>query len=192
MPKQLWKPSTLLYPVPAVLVSSKGKEGPPNVLTVAWTGTVCSEPPMLSISVRPERYSHALITQSGEFVVNLPTKKLIRAVDLCGVKSGKDMDKFAAAGLTPAPSSVVKAPIIEECPVNIECRVTQAIPLGSHDMFIGEIVTVHVEGELMDKKGHLDLARANLIAWVHGHYAEIGKMMGYFGFSVRKRGRRKA
>ncbi|NPV52136.1 MAG: flavin reductase family protein [Firmicutes bacterium] len=190
MPKQLWKPSTLLYPVPAVLVSSKGTEGPPNVLTVAWTGTVCSEPPMLSISVRPERYSHTLITQSGEFVVNLPSKRLIRAVDLCGVKSGKDMDKFAAAGLTPVPASVVEAPIIEECPINIECRLRQTISLGSHDMFVGEIVAIHVDENLVDKKGHLDLAKANLIAWVHGHYAEIGKMKGYFGFSVRKPRRR--
>jgi flavin reductase (DIM6/NTAB) family NADH-FMN oxidoreductase RutF len=188
MPKQLWKPSTILNPVPVVMVSCADREGTPNIITIAWTGTVNSEPPMLSIAVRPERYSHGIISKQKQFVVNLVTSRLVRAADFCGVRSGRDTDKFAATGLTPAPASSVEAPLIRESPVNIECRVRKIIPLGSHDLFLAEITAVNVDEALIDPKGRLRLDRAGLVCYNHGEYfALLGRALGYFGYSVRKK-----
>ncbi len=188
MPKQQWKPTTILNPVPVVMVSCADREGAPNIITIAWTGTVNSEPPMLSIAVRPERYSHGIISRQKQFVVNLVTRRLARAADFCGVKSGRDTDKFAATGLTPAAASSVEAPLITESPVNIECRVRKIIPLGSHDLFLAEITAVNVDEALIDPKGRLRLDRAGLVCYNHGEYfALLGRALGYFGYSVRKK-----
>jgi len=188
MTKQQWKPSTILNPVPVVMVSCSDKQGAPNIITIAWTGTINSEPPMLSIAVRPERYSHGIISDQKQFVVNLVTRRLLRAADFCGVKSGRDTDKFAAMGLTPAPASSVEAPLIAESPVNIECRVRKVIPLGSHDLFLAEITAVNVDEALIDPKGRLRLDRAGLVCYNHGEYfALLGRALGYFGYSVRKK-----
>ncbi len=187
MSKVSWKPGNMLYPLPAVMVTCTDGRGNDNVLTVAWTGTVCSEPPMLYISVRPNRHSHAMIVQTGEFVVNLTTEALVRETDYCGVKSGRDEDKFEATGLTRVPAGIVKAPLIQESPVNIECRVVKTISLGSHDMFIANVVNVNVSGEYMDKMGKFDLERAGLLAYSHGTYYGLGKQLGTFGYSVRKK-----
>lgn len=186
MSRQVWKGSTLLNPEPPVLVSC-GSPDRPNLITVGWCGTICTQPPMLSISVRPERYSHHLIRESGEFVVNLPTEALVRAVDWCGVKSGRDVDKFAAMGLTAAPASKVGTVLLEESPLNLECKVTQVIPLGSHDLFLAECVAVDVDERLLDEKGKLCLNRARLIVYSHGDYLALGRRLGTFGYSVRKR-----
>ncbi len=190
MAKILWKPGTMLYPVPAVLVTScsGGKE---NVLTVSWAGTVCTDPPMLSVSLRPERYSYPLVRESGEFVVNVPTARIMRAVDFCGVRSGRDVDKFEAAGLTREKASIVSAPLIAECPVSIECRVKDVIPLGSHDLFLAEVVAVHAEQSLMDAKGKFHLEKADLLCYNHGHYCTASRPAGKFGFSVEKKKKRK-
>ena len=185
--KQSWKPGNMLSPAPAVLVSCGGiKEWKPNLITVAWAGTVCTNPPMLSISVRPERYSYDIIRQTGEFVVNVPTAKQAKVTDWCGVVSGREHDKFKKTGLTPAPALKVKCPVALECPVNIECRVTQTLNLGSHVMFIAEVVAVQVSSELIDAKGKLRLEKAGLIAFVHGEYFALGPYLGHFGFSIRK------
>ncbi|MFA4944256.1 MAG: flavin reductase family protein [Lentisphaeria bacterium] len=193
--KQAWKPGTLLAPVPVVLVSCGGGPaagGRANILTVAWAGTVCSEPPMLSISVRPERHSYGLIKAGGEFAVNLPTVRQAKAVDWCGVKSGREFDKFAETGLTPAPARKLKGtPVIAECPVNLECRVRRALELGSHVLFVAEIVAVQVAAELVDAKGRLRLDKAELLAYSHGDYFTLGRRLGHFGFSVRKPGCRR-
>lgn len=186
MSRQVWKGSTLLNPEPPVLVSC-GSPDKPNLITVGWCGTICTQPPMLSISVRPERYSYRLIRESGEFVVNLPTEALVRAVDWCGVKSGRDVDKFAALGLTAAPASRVGTVLLEESPVNLECRVTQVIPLGSHDLFLAECVAVDVDERLLDENGKLCLNRARLIVYSHGDYLALGRRLGTFSYSVRKR-----
>lgn len=187
MTKQLWKPSTILNPVPAVMVSCAGRDGKPNIMTAAWAGTINSEPPMLSVSIRKERYSHGLIQESGEFVVNLTTQRLVFATDFCGVKSGKNVDKFQALNLTPVRGTRVQAPLVQESPINIECVVKNVIPLGSHDMFIGEIVAVDVEESLMDEKGKLHMEKADLICYSHGEYWSLHKPLGYFGFSVTKK-----
>lgn len=186
MSKISWKPGNMLYPLPAVLVTCCDKEGRDNVLTVAWTGTVCSDPAMLYISVRPQRYSYPMLKETGEFVVNLTTEALCKAVDYCGVRSGRDEDKFQAAGLTKGKADKVKAPIIMECPVNIECKVTDIIPLGTHDMFVAEVVNVQVSDEYMDEKGAFHLAEAKPLAYSHGTYYTIGEELGSFGYSVRK------
>ena len=186
MSRQVWKGSTLLNPEPPVLVSC-GSPDKPNLITVGWCGTICTQPPMLSISVRPERYSHGLIRQSGVFVVNLPTEPLTRAVDWCGVKSGREVDKFAAMGLHAAPAAQVDTVVLEESPVNLECRVTQVIPLGSHDLFLAEVVAVDVDEALLDETGKLCLERARLIVYSHGEYLALGRRLGSFGYSVRKR-----
>lgn len=186
MGKQSWKPGNLLYPVPAVLVTCCDRAGNDNVLTVAWAGTICSDPAMLSISVRKERYSYPMLRETGEFVVNLTTKDLVKATDYCGVRSGKDEDKFAAAGLTKGKAEKVSAPIIMESPVNIECRVTQVIELGSHDMFLAEVVNVQVSDAYMDEKGTFRLSDADLLAYSHGEYYTLGEKLGTFGYSVRK------
>ncbi len=186
MQKQVWKPGNMLYPLPVVLVSCQGKEKKPNMITIAWTGTICSDPPMVSISVRKERYSYRLIKESGEFVINLTTEEMVRATDYCGVRSGSKHDKFAETGLTPAPSSVVSAPMILEAPVSIECRVRDVISLGSHDMFLADVVAVNAAQEYMDESGRFDLAKANPIVYSHGTYYALGKELGTFGYSVKK------
>lgn len=186
MVKQTWKGSTLLNPEPPVLVSCGSMEAA-NLMTIGWTGTICTQPSMVSISVRPERYSYQLIKDSGEFVINLPTRKLVRAVDWCGVKSGRDYDKFAEMKLTPLPASTVSCPILAESPVNLECQVTQVIPLGSHDLFLAKVTAVDVDEALLDEKGKLCLERADLIVYSHGEYFALGKQLGTFGYSVRKK-----
>lgn len=189
MARQVWKGSTLLNPEPPVLVSC-GSPEKPNLITVGWCGTICTQPPMVSISVRPERYSHHLIQESGEFVINLPTESLTRAVDWCGVKSGRDMDKFAAMHLSALPAAQVGTVLLEQSPVNLECKVTQCIPLGSHDLFLAEVVAVDVDESLLDETGKLCLNRAKLIVYSHGDYLALGRRLGRFGYSVRKKPRR--
>ena len=187
MKKQEWKPGNMLYPVPAVMVSC-GREGEtPNIITVAWAGTICSDPAMLSISVRPERYSYDIIRETGEFVVNLTSKELTRATDWCGVKSGRDVDKFKELGLHISPASEVSAPLLDESPVNIECRVTQVLRLGTHDMFVAKVVSVHADEKYMDENGKFSLEKADPIAYSHGTYYTLGEKLGTFGYSVKKR-----
>ncbi len=177
----------MLYPLPAVMVTCKRPGEKPNIITVAWTGTACSDPPMVFVSVRKERYSYAIIRETGEFVINLTTKGMARAVDFCGVRSGRDVDKFAETGLTPCDSRMVSCPGIGESPVNIECRVAEIKQLGSHDMFLGEVVNVGVDESLLDKKGRLHLSRGNLMVYSHGSYFGLGSQVGTFGYSVKKK-----
>jgi flavin reductase (DIM6/NTAB) family NADH-FMN oxidoreductase RutF len=188
MPKTVWKPGTMLYPVPAVLVTSRYEEKD-NIITVSWAGTVCTEPPMLSISLRPERLSYMMIRGSGEFVVNLPVETIARAVDFCGVKSGREVDKFAGCALTRARAHRVSAPLIAECPVSIECRVSRMIELGSHHMFIADVLAVNVDERLIDKKGKLRLEDARLLCYSHGQYFSVFRPLEKFGFSVRRKKR---
>ena len=185
--KENWKPGNMLYPVPAVMVSCKNGEGKANIITVAWAATVCSDPAMVSISVRPERYSHAIIRDSGEFVVNLVTEDLVHACDWCGVRSGRDVDKFREMQLTEYAGEWTKAPAIAESPVNIYCKVKDVIALGSHDMFLGEVLGVSVDKRFMDEKGKFDLAATGLVAYSHGEYFALGEKLGKFGFSVQKK-----
>ena len=187
MSKISFKPGNMLYPVPAVMVSCARKGEKPNIITVAWAGTVCSSPAMLSIAVRKERYSHAIISETKEFVVNLVTKKLTFATDYCGVKSGRDVDKFKEMHLTPQESQNVCAPGIAESPVNIECRGVDVKPLGSHDLFIAEVVGVTVDDSYMDSKNVFHLNGAGLVAYSHGEYYELGKKIGRFVYSVQKK-----
>ena len=185
--KEVWKPGNMLYPLPAVMVSCQRKDEKPNIITVAWAGTICSDPAMVSISVRKERYSHSIIKETGEFVINLTTKELAFATDYCGVKSGRDVDKFADMKLSPGKASVVGCPIIEESPVNIECKVTEIKELGSHDMFIAEVVAVNVSDKYMDENGRFNLNSTNLMAYSHGEYYSLGEKIGKFGYSVKKK-----
>ena len=187
MSKQYWKPGNMLYPLPAVMVSCRREGEKPNIITLAWTGTVCSDPAMVSISVRPERYSYDIIKETGEFVINLVTKELVSATDFCGVRSGKDVDKFQEMKLTPLPSKHIAAPGIMESPVNIECRVKDVIPLGSHDMFLAEVVGVTVEDAYINENGKFELNQTGLVAYSHGEYFELGKKLGKFGYSVEKK-----
>lgn len=187
MSKQVWKPSTMLNPVPAVMVSCVDENGKPNIITLGWAGTVNSDPPMVSISVRKERYSYGLIKKKGQFVMNLTTEKLAHATDFCGVKSGRDIDKFSFLMLTPEPASRIDVPLIKESPVSMECVVKQCIELGSHDMFLAEVVAVNVDERLLDEKGKLHLEKAGLICYSHGYYWTLGKSLGFFGHSVAKR-----
>ncbi len=189
--KVLWKPGTVLYPLPVVLVTCADGRGNANVLTIAWTGTACTEPPMTYISVRPERHSFGMISDTGEFVINLATRSMAFAVDLCGVKSGRDIDKFRAAGLTTFPAKTVRPPLIAESPVNIECRVNRVIPLGSHHMFIADVTAVHADRSYMDDRGAFNLQSADPLCYSHGKYYVLGKELGRFGFSVRKKGTKK-
>ena len=186
MGKQSWKPGNMLYPLPVVLVSAADEEGNTNVLTVAWAGTVCSDPPMVSVSIRPERYSYRMIKETGEFVINLTTEELAYATDYCGVVSGRDADKFKNMHLTPVKGDVVKAPLIKESPVNIECIVKDIKSLGSHDMFIAHVAAVHVDEKYMDTKNKFHLEDAHPIVYSHGIYMSLGKRIGTFGYSVRK------
>lgn len=189
MKKQQWKPGNMLYPLPAVMVSA-GREGEkPNIITVAWTGTVCTNPPMVYISVRPERYSYNIIKETGKFVINLTTEKLARATDFCGVRSGRDVDKFKETGLTAVPGPVTGCPMIEECPVNIECSLEKIEELGSHHMFLAKVEAVHVAEEHLDEKGKFQLNQTGLMAYSHGEYLGLGKKLGTFGYSVKKQKR---
>ncbi len=187
MAKQVWRPGNMLYPTPAVMVSCCRQGEKPNIITVAWAGTICSDPAMLSISVRKERYSYDILKETGEFVVNLTSKKLTRAADWCGVRSGREFDKFKEMNLTPLPSQKISAPGIEESPVNIECKVKQVIDLGTHDIFIAEVMCVTVDDKLLDDNGRLDLGKAKLVAYSHGEYFMLGEKLGKFGYSVAKK-----
>ncbi len=184
--KLSWKPGTMLYPLPAVLVSCGDTERS-NLLTVAWTGIMCTEPPMLHISVRPIRHSYDIIRTTGEFTVNLTTAAMARATDLCGVVSGADTDKWAASGLHPLPGMTVACPMVEESPISLECKVRQELELGSHTAFVAEIVNVVADDRYLDDTGRFDLAKAGLLNYSHGHYYCQGRPLGHFGFSVRKK-----
>ena len=186
MSKKLWKPGNMLYPLPVVMVSMADKQGNNNIITIAWAGTICTNPPMVSISVRPERHSYPILKETGEFVINLTTKDLVFATDYCGVKSGRDVDKFKEMNLTLIPGDMVKAPMIAESPVNLECKVTEVIPLGSHDMFLAEVVAVHADDKYMDENGKFHLEQAEPIVYSHGAYLETGKQLGTFGYSIKK------
>lgn len=187
MAKQQWKPGNMLYPLPAVMVSMRDKQGNDNIITVAWAGTICTNPPMVSISVRPERHSYHMIEEGGSYVINLTTEKLCFATDYCGVRSGRDVDKFAEMKLTKVEASEINAPMIGESPVNIECKLKKIEKLGSHHMFIAEVVAVHADEEYMDEKGRFDLNKAQPMVYSHGEYFSLGKKLGTFGYSVKKK-----
>lgn len=187
MAKQQWRAGNMLYPVPAVMVTCMRPGEKPNIITVAWAGTVCSAPVMLSISVRKERYSHDIIQETGEFVVNLVTRDLVRATDYCGVRSGRDVDKFTEMHLTPSESHNVSVPGIEESPVNIECKVVEVKELGSHDLFLAKVVGVNVDDKYMNETGKFELNSTGLVSYSHGEYFELGKKLGSFGYSVQKK-----
>lgn len=186
MSKQIWKAGNMVYPLPAVMVSCARPGEKPNIITVAWTGTVCTNPAMVYISVRPQRYSYGIIRETGEFVINLTTEKLARATDYCGVRSGRDVDKFKEMNLTEQQAEQVVAPLIAECPVNIECRVVQVQELGSHHMFLAEVLAVHADEAYMNEKGKFELNQTGLLAYSHGEYLGLGKKVGTFGYSVQK------
>lgn len=189
--KQQWRPGTMVYPLPAALVSCGTSVGNSNLLTVAWTGTICSDPAMLYISVRPERYSYNIIKESMEFTLNLTTEAMAAATDRCGVTSGRDHDKWTENGLTPKPGIKVSSPYIEESPLSIECRVKSIIPLGSHDMFIAEVINVIADEQYINSEtGAFDLASSGLMAYAHGGYYSLGHKLGKFGFSVEKKKRK--
>ena len=187
MSRQTWRAGTLLAPVPPALVSCGGGELPDNVLTVAWTGILTSDPAKTYVSVRPSRFSHGLIRQNGEFVINVAPSKLVRSVDRAGVITGKDIDKFEACGLRRTPSVAVSCPTVADCPIALECKVTDVVSLGTHDMFIADIVAVTVDDSVIDEEGKLRIEKAGLMAYAHGTYFELGKKIGTFGFSVRKK-----
>lgn len=190
MAKLDFKPGNMLFPLPAVLVSVRDRQGNDNLITIAWTGTVCTNPPMLYISVRPERHSYQALVDTGEFVVNLTTRELARATDYCGARSGRDHDKWTEMGLTKTEAVKVNVASLAESPVNIECRVREEIPLGSHHMFIADVVHVTVDEDYMDEKGSFHLEEADPIAYSHGTYFELGDAIGTFGYSVRKKKKR--
>lgn len=187
MAKEVWRPGNMVYPIPAVLVTVSDKEGNDNVLTVGWTGTICSDPAMAYVSIRPTRHSHKMIMETKEFVINLTTKDLACATDFCGVKSGRDMDKFEKMGLTKEKAVYVTPPLIKESPVNIECKVVDIKKCGTHDMFIGEVLAVHADKKYMDKTGRFDLSKAEPIVYSHGQYYTLGENLGRFGYSVMKK-----
>lgn len=188
MGKQIWKPGNMVYPLPAVMVSTADTKGNDNIITVAWTGTVCTNPAMLYISVRPERYSYHMLRESGEFVVNLTTEKLAKATDWCGVRSGRDFDKWKEMHLTRGKAEkLTYAPIIQESPVNIECKVTEVQELGSHHMFLAKVGAVQVDESYMNETGKFELNDTQLLAYSHGEYYTLGKKLGTFGYSVRKK-----
>lgn len=188
MGKQVWKAGNMVYPLPAVMVSTADKSGKSNILTIAWTGTICTNPAMVYISVRPERYSYHMLKESGEFVINLTTEQLAKATDYCGVRSGKDVDKWKEANLTPAKSEKLQyAPVIEECPVNIECKVTEVKELGSHHMFLAEVLAVQIDEQYLNEKNKFELNKTGLMAYSHGEYLSLGKKIGTFGYSVKKK-----
>ena len=185
--RMLWKPGNMVYPVPAVMVTAADREGKSNIITIAWTGTVCTNPPMAYISVRPERYSYGMLKETGEFVINLTTEKLVRATDYCGVKSGRDTDKWKETGLTPIPAQEVNVPLIKESPVNIECRVSEIRELGSHHMFLARVVAGDVDEAYLNEQGRFELQKAAPIVYSHGEYYGLSSLLGTFGYSVRKK-----
>ena len=185
--RMFWKPGNMVYPVPAVMVTAADREGKSNIITIAWTGTVCTNPPMAYISVRPERYSYGMLKETGEFVINLTTEKLVRATDYCGVKSGRDTDKWKETGLTPIPAQEVNVPLIKESPVNIECRVSEIRELGSHHMFLARVVAVDVDEAYLNEQGRFELQKAAPIVYSHGEYYGLSSLLGTFGYSVRKK-----
>lgn len=186
--KHNWKPGTMIYPLPAVLVSCGSSPEEYNLFTVAWTGTICTNPPMCYISVRPERHSYPILCKNMEFVINLTTEEMAFAADWCGVRSGKDFNKFEEMKLTPGKAEVVNAPVIEEAPVCIECRVKQIVPLGSHDMFVAEVVNVQADDHYLNPEtGKFELDQANPLVYVHGEYFGLGRKIGKFGWSVQKK-----
>jgi len=185
MAKITWKAGTLLAPIPPALVSC-GNVEKPNVMTAAWTGIIASDPALTYVSIRPSRYSHEIISQTKEFVINLPTYKMLEATDFCGVKSGRNVDKFKEMNLTAEKCSKISAPQIAESPISIECKVIETKTYGTHDMFLAEIVAVNVDDEYIDEKGALDIEKAGLLAYAHGHYYTLGRKVGSFGFSVNK------
>lgn len=187
--KLVWPGGTMLAPLPLVLVTSLGPDGRPNLMTAAWCGIVCTNPALLSLSVRPERLTAGYLDHQKEFAVNLVSKDLVRVADWCGVKSGREYDKFTECGLTPLPASKIAAPLIKESPLSLECSVHTRLVLGSHTLYIAAIEAVQVDKELVDSSGALDLGRADLVAWCHGKYYALGEVLGYFGFSVRRRSR---
>jgi len=189
MKKRSISPSTFLAPLPAALVTSRDTTGRANIITVAWTGVVCSDPPMVSISIRPSRYSHAAIRDSGEFVLNIPPADIVRKVDTCGILSGKNVDKFNEAGLTAVPAEKVSAPLIEECTVSLECRVTEIVPLGIHDLFLAEVVSTHVAEEALDADDTIHLERINPLGYapLDRTYRAIGDALGSYGYSRKNR-----
>ena len=187
MGRQNWRASNMLYPVPAVLVGCRDEEGRDNLMTAAWAGTICSDPVMVSVSIRKERFSHDIIENTGEFTISLTTTGLARAADYCGVRSGRDVDKFREMKLTKLESAQIRAPGVAESPVVLECRVKDIVRLGSHDMFIAEVVNVSVDERFIDEKGRLELEKADLIAYSHGEYFALGRKIGRFGYSVRKK-----
>jgi len=184
--KEYWKPGNMLYPIPAVMVSCGSMEKP-NIITIAWAGTICSSPAMVSISIRKERYSYDLIKDSKEFAINLVKKDLVKTADYCGVKSGREVDKFKNMKLTPIQGRAISAPIIGESPVSMECIVKDIIPLGSHDMFIAEIVNVAVDKKYLDENGKFHLNKTGLVVYSHGEYYGLGELLGSFGYSVKKK-----
>jgi len=187
MAKTYWKPGTIIYPIPAVMVSCGENLEEYNILTIAWTGTINSDPPMCYISVRPGRHSYEIIKRTGEFVINLTTEKLAQATDWCGCNSGRKYNKWKMMNLTPEPAKIVKAPIIKESPVNIECRVKNIVELGSHHMFVSEVVSVSVDDEFLNEEQAFSFAKANPLVYSHGHYFGLGKIIGKFGWSVEKK-----
>lgn len=188
MSKQVWKPGNMIYPLPAVMVSCGDKEGNANIVTIAWTGTVCTNPAMLYISLRPERHSYHMIKETGEFVVNLTTKDLVYATDFCGVRSGRDVDKFKEMKLTKQKAEkLMYAPIIEESPVSIECKVVEIKELGTHHMFLAQVLAVDIDERYMDKSGKFRLNSADLMVYSHGEYFNLKDQLGTFGYSVRKK-----
>ena len=186
MGKEIWKPGNMLYPLPVVMVSMADRNGKNNIITIGWAGTVCTNPPMVSISVRPERYSYPILKETGEFVINLTTKELTFATDYCGVKSGSEVDKFKEMNLTALPGKEVRAPLIGESPVNIECKVREILELGSHHMFLADVVAVHADEKYMDEKHKFHLEKAEPIVYSHGAYFVCGEQLGTFGYSVKK------
>ncbi|MCQ2402369.1 MAG: flavin reductase family protein [Lentisphaeria bacterium] len=186
--KTIWPGSTQLGPSPVVLVGTgDGKRHPWDIMTAAWAGTLCSDPPMISIGVRPSRFTYHQIETLKCFTVNMPTVDQVETVDYCGVISGKDTDKFSTRHLTPIAASKITAPIVEECPLALECEVKHRLELGTHVVYIGQVVAVQVTSTLIDEKGKLDLKKANLLAYAHGHYYSLGEELGYYGYSVRKK-----
>lgn len=190
MAKEVWKPGNFIYPVPAVLVSCQDKEGRQNLFTAAWTGTVCTNPPMAYVSVRPERYSYHMLRETGAFVINLTTQSMVKAVDFCGVKSGRDVDKWKETGLHSAPASLVEAPLVLESPVNVECHVTEVKELGSHHMFLAVVKAIQVDSAYLDEKGKFHLDEAQPLAYSHGTYYGLSEALGTFGYSIRRKSTR--
>lgn len=187
--KTQWKPGNIVVPAPAALVSCQAPGGKPNLITIGWAGNICSDPVMLSISVRPERYSHGIIVESGEFVVNLTGQELAKAMDYCGVTSGRDVDKWQEAGLTPMPMQKVSCPGVEEAIISIGCKVTQRLELGAHDMFLANVREVVVSSKLIDDKGRFQLEKGDLLCYAHGDYYGLGRKGGHFGWSIKKKNR---